>query len=236
MPVRIGGIPYYKEKIKLYRFVARKPNNPGPPEALWYGMWNFILNDIAFDEPLLLVFPQLYFRALTANSVPALSHSTRYTDVALVDSFPNNVMNPREPLNSVGTKVLIVLEVKPKPEDASPFKAEGAFQASQLSAVNQVLHHFSMQERDSSGKVIAIAAVGDQWQWTVFERKEGATPAFDSDRAAVSYIEDHKDLLFFSASEDRAAGWSPRLSFESNESDLNLEQILTLVDNSRLFQ
>jgi len=239
LKLRIGTVFRFKEKVELYRLIAKNPGLPAPPEAHWYGMWSFVLHDIANEDALLLVFPQLSFRIETRNSVPGISQSTRYTDVALMDSVPNNIENENLPLTRVTTKVLIALEVKPPvPEDVPAHlksrKEDLQFRSSELSAKDQVLHHFSMKGRQAAERVIAIAAVGDQWKWSDLQRRQGATPAYESTRAAAPYLDDHQNII--SAAEVTETAWSPILLFGSDDSTRHFKDILTILNDRRAYQ
>ncbi|KAF9528578.1 hypothetical protein CPB83DRAFT_835816 [Crepidotus variabilis] len=72
-------------KYKRYLSLAEDKNRVGPPEAIWYGLWNHLFCNIAANDEDLLVFPQLDLRIATTNKVKGCS--TRYTDIALQDTF-----------------------------------------------------------------------------------------------------------------------------------------------------
>lgn len=212
------SIPYYDEKLTLYKISAEKPTVPGPPESKWYGLWNAELQKISFNQRYLLVFPQYDFRFQTANSVPSISHSTRYTDFALMDNLPNNHNDPNLELESLATKLLILLEVKPPPED--PCLRDRAFANAKSSLQDQLKHHFLAQERHSAVKVITIAAVGHEWQWNVYQRVGGTTPASESNRAAVPFKEEHQFIVAPAFIEGRAPGWSEIAALRTHASTL----------------
>ena len=155
-----------------------------------------------------------------------------------MDSLPSNDEAPNLELIWLKTKLLILLEVKPPPdEDANYYlELDRSFILARASIRDQLQHYFLTLERESAMKVIAIASVGKQWQWAVLQRVAGTTPANESDRAAVPFKDDRQFIVTFANIEDRPPGWSPSVTLRTPQSDLEFEEIFEIRKNFRLKQ
>ncbi|CAA7268689.1 unnamed protein product [Cyclocybe aegerita] len=203
-------LPHYKQKLAAYRYAAEN-HTIGPPEHIWYGLWNLFANDLAHDDPSLLVFPQLDFRVQTSNSTSSISDSTRYTDVALADSKTTFSKGADTVVASSETRVIMVIEVKPhfiipqavlqkisqKPNtilEVEMVKLIGFKMLDpQNQALEQVRYYLSRFPKKVPVEVIALATIGHHWCWAAF-KKTPVTPSKDSNRSADGYVEDHQNI------------------------------------------